>query len=79
MLQQIKQINIKAQQNFEKRLSNIIKSYSENFFAYNRNKQRTKVKISPLKNKQGKSKLGNFSPAPLQNTSYFTPMVIEEI
>ena len=45
--------NKRAQKEFEKHLAKNVKSNSKSFFAYIRNKQRTRDKVGPLKDEDG--------------------------
>jgi hypothetical protein len=66
-----------AQRNFENRLAQNIKTNSKSFYAYIRNKQRTKEKVGPLKNSEGKLIIEDEDRATLLN-NYFGSVFTKE-
>ena len=69
--------NKTAQQNFEKKLAENIKNNSKSFYAYIRNKQRTKDKVGPLKDQNGELLVEDQKNAELLN-GYFSSVFTQE-
>ena len=69
--------NKTAQQNFEKKLAENIKNNNKSFYAYIRNKQRTKDKVGPLKDQNGELLVEDQKNAELLN-EYFSSVFTQE-
>jgi Endonuclease-reverse transcriptase len=67
-----------AKRNYEFKLANDIKDNNKSFFAYVRNKQRTKERVGPLKDLAGKLVVDDKETACLLNTYFSSVFTVED-